>query len=103
EGELYSDMLKRNAPEANAEVRREIATLLRNSGFKVTDPGESLVSAEKGPFSIESPTQNGRRPRNPSPPLPTLPYPQVTRLEIVYPDDCLRVAMQDNHSVRIET
>jgi hypothetical protein len=40
---------------------------------------------------------------HPADPLPTLPYPQVTRFEIVYPEDNLSVHKQDNHSLRIET
>lgn len=103
ERELTEALMKRGASEAGSEVKKEISRLLLGAGFKVTEPGDVLVPAETGDKTVDAPARTGRRPKAAAPPLRTLPWPQVTRFEIVYPDDGLQVPLQDNHSIRIET
>lgn len=103
ERELLEDMLKKGSTEARSEVKKEIANLLRNSGFEVRDPGDVLVASSTGTTTVVSPPKAGKKPMQKAPPLKTLPYPQVTRFEIAYPLDILRVCRQDNHSIRIES
>ena len=103
EKELLENMLKKEMSETQSEVKKEITNLLRDAGFVASDPGETLVAAPDGNTSMEAPPLRGHRYMHPAPPLPTLPYPQVTRFEIVYPEDSISVHKQDNHSLRIET
>lgn len=103
ERELTNEIVAKEMSGASADVKKEIVSLLRDAGFKTGDKGDVLVPAPDGNQEIEAPPKKGPKPKVPQSPLPTLPYPQVTFLKIVYPEDELRVAMQDNHSVRIET
>jgi hypothetical protein len=103
EKSLLENMLRKELSETKNEVKQEITNLLRDAGFVSSDPGETLVASEEGDTTIEAPPRRGHKHLIPMEPLPTLPYPHVTRFEIVYPEDILSVHKQDNHSLRIET
>jgi hypothetical protein len=103
ERELFETQLKKETSETDSDVKKEITKLLRDAGFEGTQQGETLVAAEDGDTTIEAPPRRGRRPIVPRPPLPTLPYPNVTRFEIVYPEGEFSVHKQDNYLIMLET
>jgi len=103
ERELLENMLKKEVSETRNEVKKEITSLLRDAGFVGRDPGEALVASPEGSTTVEAPPRKGHAPRHRAEPLPTLPYPQATRFEIVFPEDSMAIPKQDNHSLRIET
>jgi len=102
EGELEESLIEKGTADVDQEVKKEISSLLRDAGFKVKDPGET-VTAGNGDETYIAPIRHRRHHHIKPEPLPTLPYPQVTRFEIVYPKDKLSVHQRDNHVVRIET
>ena len=104
EKELTTQIVHKGETEINQEVARQIRALLKDAGYQVSQTGEGLVPGGSGP-AIPVPTKGipGRRQPQPKPPLKTLPYPDVTRFEIVYPKDYLFVRQLDSHVVRIET
>ena len=102
ERELVGQLLRSETSEAKNAVRTQITGLLRDAGLRVLEPGEVLVAGGDGRPG-PAPPRPPRPPRPPAVALRTLPYPQVTRFEIVYPRGVLRVALQDNQVVRVET
>lgn len=102
ENELVETIIDRETQEVDQEVKQEITALLRDAGFKVTESGETIVAGE-GTETFTAPPHHHRRKLVKPDPLPTLPYPQVTRFEIVYPKDKFVVNQGDNRSIRIET
>jgi hypothetical protein len=103
ERELLESVLKKQTGDAESEVKKEITKLLRDAGFEGTQTGEGLVASETGDTKTEAPTRRGVKRKVLQPPLPTLPYPEVTRFEIVYPKEKFSVHKQDNFLILIET
>lgn len=101
ERELEENLLQRETTESNQEVRKQITSLLRDAGFQVKEPGEVLVAGSHGPTTV-SPPRVGHRPGR-AEPLDTLPYPEVTRFEIVFPKEKLEVHQDDNQVIKVET
>jgi hypothetical protein len=101
ERELEEELLRKETAEVNEEVKQEIVSLLRDAGFEVKDPGQIPVSG-KGGKRVSAPAHT-KRTFAPPEPLQTLPYPKVTRFEIVSPKEKLAVHKQNNHIVRVET
>lgn len=103
ERELFESMHSKELNETNDEVKKEITKLLREAGYQGKDPGETDVASPEGDTTTTAPPNRGRRPIHPREPLPTLPYPQVTKFEIVYPEGAFSVHKQDSQTIRIET
>jgi hypothetical protein len=101
ERELEEELLYKDTVEVNQEVQQEIASLLRDAGFEVKEPGKVAIRS-KNSASTRFPTSPNRKFRDPEP-LQTLPYPKVTRFELVFPEEKISVHQQDNHIVRVET
>lgn len=102
EKELLESVLKKETAETDNEVKKEITKLLREAGFEGKQHGEGLVADDKGDTTVEAPPRRGHQ-RGKQPPLPTLPYPNVTRFEIVYPESDFSVNKQDNVLIKLET
>ncbi len=87
------------------EVKKEIVKLLREAGFMPNAEGDTV---RKGDGS-ETDILNSDPPDDPPPPPPsptpllTLPYPQVTRFEIVSPQDILKVRLNKSGLIVVET
>lgn len=100
EKELTEKLARREAASTREEVRQQVTRLLKEAGFQVSDMARTDVAGQGKPHPIP-------RPKAPHPtrvePLPTLPFPQVTRLEIVYPQDLLQVHLSDSELVIVET
>lgn len=102
ENELIASVIQRQTLNTDIEVKKEIVGLLREAGLKVKDSGETIVSGG-GNEELHHGGDGHRPGPNPRPDLPTLPYPQVTRLEIVYPKDKLLVPQNNFGTVLLET
>jgi len=100
EQELTDRLAKRESAETREEVRLQVSRLLKEAGFKVSDrANEDLEgTGEVRPVTRHKPN----RPIRPDP-LPTLPFPNVTRFEIVYPEDLLQIHVNDSGLVIVET
>ncbi len=103
EDELLDNLLQKETEEVDKEVQRQIASLLLEAGFKVENIGDGIVAGKTGPSATSPPRPPRKRKLKKADPLKTLPYPQVTKFEIVYPQEKLVVHQKDNHIVRIET
>lgn len=102
ERELAEQLLKKGSSQSSKEVKRQIAALLKGKGLTVHSSGDAFVSDPSGEEIAVAPPRK-RFARGSFLPLPTLPYPQVTRFEIVYPRDMLTVYQQDNQLLKVET
>ena len=102
ETELTERLTKRDSEQTNTVVRDQITRLLLESGFKVSKPGLSVKKGEGGEVVPMPPTKKGVVHVKP-PPLPTLPYPQVSKFDIRYPEDSLRVTLNGSGSMMVET
>jgi len=100
EKELTERIAKRESEATKGEVKREVAKLLKESGFSVGEEGQVDIPGKGSSRAVEG----GRdgRPRNRDP-LPTLPYPSVTRFAIVYPVDIFQLPLNDTQAVVVET
>jgi hypothetical protein len=101
EKELTDNLAKRDAAETRDEVRKQVTRLLKDAGLEVKEHGPSFAAGTGDVQKVEK--GRGRRTFQPRAPLPTLPYPSVTRFEIVWPQDKLQVEMQDSETVLVET
>lgn len=100
EQELTDRLTKRETEETNKEVQNQITRLLKDAGFQVKTEGS--VAQEGG--GEQGTVERKRRHRYVKPnPLPTLPYPNVTRFEIVSPETRMDVAIGDHEIVLVET
>jgi hypothetical protein len=100
ERELTARITQKEADSAKSEVKKEVVRLLREAGFAVKEQGRVDVTGQGQKHVVE-------RPAGPRPlvhdPLATLPYPEVTRFEIVYPEDLFQVPLNDTQAVIVET
>jgi hypothetical protein len=100
ERELTERITRKETELATAEVKQAVSKLLREAGFAVKDPGKVASEGKGDKEQIE-------RTKGPKPtqrePLPTLPYPQVTKFKIVYPTDVFQLPVNDAQSVIVET
>jgi hypothetical protein len=100
EQELTDRLTKRESEETNKEVQNQITRLLRDAGFQVKTEG---VSATGGGLD-EGKIERKRRHKYVKPdPLPTLPYPDVSKFKIVAPQGKMEVALGDHEIVLVET
>jgi hypothetical protein len=81
ERELMDDIATQSNQSASDEVKRQVVSLLLEAGFKPQEVGPALA-AGRGERGVITPP--GPRPVVPDP-LPTLPFPQVTKWQIVFP------------------
>ena len=100
EKELTERITKKDVESTKSEVKREVARLLRETGLSVRDQGQIDIPGHGEKKQVEKVHRS--RPYQPDP-LPTLPYPQVTRFEIVYPQDVCQIALNDTQSIVVET
>ena len=100
EKELTERITQKEAESTKSEVKREVARLLRDAGFAVKEEGKVDVPGKGEKQKIEPKPGPGPRILDP---LPTLPYPQVTRFEIVYPKDLFQLPLNDTQAIVVET
>lgn len=101
ENELIASVIQRQTSNTDSEVKKEIIGLLRDAGLKVKDTGETIVPGDGDETYHHG---GGHRPGpHPRPDLPTLPYPQVTKFEIVFPKDVILIPQNNFGTVLLET
>lgn len=100
EKELTEKVAQREAQTTSDEVRRQVTRLLLEAGYQVTETGPSFIKGgqEVQPVKVE---KKGK-PIQPEP-LPTLPFPDVTRFCIVIPPESLSIRQNDIEIVLVET
>lgn len=108
EQELADRLINRENQTTNNKVKKQITKLLRDAGFSKTadgeseDPGGEQEGGAGGSGGGGGGGGGGGDGGAPDP-LPTKPYPDVTRWEIVSPKEISRVRLNGRSSVRIET
>lgn len=101
ERELTERIAKRETQSTSEEVRRQVTKLLVEAGLHLREEGPAF--AEGGSEDKEPISRPKTRPYVNREPLPTLPFPQVTKFEIVSPRDRLKCHINDNELVLVET
>jgi hypothetical protein len=102
ERELTEKLAKREAQSTSEDVKRQIVKLLQEAGLKVEAEGPTT---EPGPGTEKQPVKKQRKGHRPTKrqPLPTLPFPQVTKFTIVTPKPKMSVHINDSEVVLVET
>lgn len=87
------------------EVKKEIVKLLRESGFIPSAEGDTIRKGNGDNNDDVYPPPPGPPPPPPPPPVPleTLPYPQVTKFEIVSPKDLAKIHHNRTVTILVET
>ena len=101
EQQLTEKLITKQNQETKSEVRKEVQRLLKDAGLELTTDGTTEVPGA-------GPEQRTRRKRKKGgykkrEPLPTLPYPQVTKFKIVYPTETVEIPLDDYQTVLVET
>lgn len=101
ERQLTERLAKRESEATSDEVKRRVTQLLIEAGLEQREQGPTV---EAGTDTEKARVRRPRpgRPVTPAP-LATLPYPSVTRFEIVAPRPCMEVAIGDSELVLVET
>jgi hypothetical protein len=101
EEEIADRLAKSAADSTSEEVKRQVTKLLADAGIQVKTEGPGFTPGgdETIPGKRE---RHGRRHVRPDP-LPTLPFPEVTRLEVAWPKPMLKVHVGDNETILVET
>ena len=108
EQELADRLINRENQTTNDKVKKQITRLLRDAGFSRTaegeseDPGGNQEGSAGGSGGGNGGGRDGGGGGTPIP-LPTKPYPDVTRWEIVSPQELAKVRLNGRSSVRVET
>lgn len=100
ERELADRLAKVESKEAEAEVQSAVQKLLREAGIEISESAQTEVAGD-GPDG--TPARERGRAKSTRPPLSTLPYPQVTRFEIVWPAPQIIVRLGEAQGLLIET
>lgn len=100
ERELTERIAKRESESTKSDVKREVSRLLKESGFSVRDDGSVDRQGREERRPVEK--ERRKRPRVQDP-LPTLPFPSVTRFEFVYPVDIFELPLNETQPLVVET
>ena len=100
EKEFTDKLLAKEAQETKSEVKKAVQRLLQDTGLDLTAEGTNQVAGQGDEGRTR---KKNRRAQNRAPPLKTLPYPQVTRFQMVWPNDSIEVPLDDLLSVFVET
>jgi hypothetical protein len=100
ERELTERIAKREAETTSEEVRRQVTKLLVEAGLQLREEGPSFGQGggERQPVHGHK-----RRPYVKPDPLPTLPFPQVTKFRIASPQNALHCRINDSETLLVET
>ncbi len=100
ERELTEKLAKREIETTSEEVKRQVTRLLVEAGLQLREEGPTYG---KGGDEKQPVPSNKRRRYQILDPLPTLPFPQVTKLRIVSPVPELECRLNDTEVVLAET
>ncbi len=100
ERELTEKIAKREAQATSDEVRKQVTRLLIEAGFQLAEEGPSVTTGAGEEQKVQKP-RHGRH--IVFDPLPTLPFPQVTKFFIVAPKPRMEIHLNDIEVVLVET
>jgi hypothetical protein len=100
EKELTDRVTKRETEQTNKDVIEQITKLLLDAGLEVSKPGSTQIEGGGDKQQVSEQKRGGYRKADP---LPTLPYPQVTKFVIVSPKPDMQVRPNDHEVVVVET
>lgn len=101
EKELMDKLLESETKETDAEVRKEITSLLLDAGFQGRVEG---LGSEPGDGDEKLHRERRKKPKpHPIVPLATLPWPNVTYFNIVYPIPQLEIPKESHRVIKVET
>lgn len=100
ERDLAERLVQKESQKTEDEVKYQITKLLMDSGVVVEDNGKT---SQQGKQESEPIDRKKRAPYKNKAPLPTLPYPEVTKWSIVAPAATLEVRIGDYETVLVET
>jgi hypothetical protein len=99
ERELIDDIATQSNQSASDEVKRQVVNLLLEAGFKPQGVGPAAVAGRGEEGIVKPPVP---RPIVPDP-LSTLPFPQVTKWQIVYPVGAFELPLSALKTIVVET
>jgi hypothetical protein len=100
ERELTEKLARQEDKSTDDEVKKQVTRLLLDAGLQLQEEGPSITPGEGEMQSVRKERRGRHRVADP---LPTLPFPDVTRFEIVAPQDKLEVNINDSEVVLVET
>lgn len=100
EKELTEKITSKEAETANEEVRKQITKLLIDAGFTAKIDGQALSEGKGESLRIPRDKPNAPRVINS---LVTLPFPEVTKFEIVTPKPVMSIHLNDSETILVET
>lgn len=100
EHELTEKLTSKETEATNEEVRKQITKLLLDAGFVPRAEGQSVTEGRGDKQKVPDPK---RRPYQEPEPLPTLLFPQVTKVKIVTPLPMMKIHINDAETVMVET
>lgn len=105
EKELQEKAISEVTESTDDEVKKQIVRLLQDAGFTPSAEGDTVRKGNGTETVDPTPNPNPDPPPPPEPPEPlaTLPYPQVTRFEIVSPKATLKININKTALIKLET
>ncbi len=100
EKKLTEKLTHRKSEATEQEVKQAVTRLLKEAGLQVQEKG--LTDVPGGGEKRITTRSGSSGPQNANP-LPTLPFPEVTKLKIVYPTQLLEVHVGDSQVIVAET
>jgi hypothetical protein len=101
EKELTEKLAQREAESTSEEVKKQVTRLLLEAGLHQTKEGPSVTPGEGEKQPVKKP--GTRKPPIKPDPLPTLPFPQVTKFQIATPKPKMSIQLNDIEFVLAET
>jgi hypothetical protein len=101
ERELTEKIVKKEAQATSQQVKQQVTRLLIEAGFRVTTEGPSFTPGGGGDEQPVRPHRKGKH--IVFDPLPTLPFPQVTKFTLVAPLPKMDIHLNDIETVLAET
>jgi hypothetical protein len=105
EKQLEEKEISKITESTDDEVKKQIVKLLREAGFIPSVEGDTVRKGEGNETENPTPASpiDSPQPPQPLPPLQTLPYPDVTRFEIVSPKLKMKIHLNKTALVLVET
>lgn len=100
ERELVEKLAQRESKTTSEEVRRQVQRLLQEAGLALLQEGPANLPDGTEPQTTTEKRKGKHRKQNP---LLTLPYPEVTKFDIITPQPKMSVHIGDSETVLVET
>jgi hypothetical protein len=100
EQELIEKLTSKETEATDEEVKKQITRLLLDAGFVARVEGQASGDGQGDKQRVHD---TKRKPYKVHEPLPTLPFPQVTKFRIVTPLPSMEIRVNDTETVLVET